>query len=364
MESPVSNDWRRTAELLLLCERDIATETPLLELPLPALPGRRLLLKDESVHPTGSLKHRLARALLLQGIRSGAVGEGTPLFDASSGNTAIAEAWFARLLRLPYFAVVPENLSPGKQALIRQFGGTLVSVPAGQCCKLEAARLAAHEGGYFLDQFTNAARAVHWQEHNVIAELFNQLHRQALPDPDWFVMGAGTGGTATCAGRYFCNTGLQTQLLVVDPEDSAFFDYHSHGCLPTGCLCASRVEGIGRPTVEPSFTAALVDRMSIIPDAASFGAARWLSEKVGKPVGVSTGCNLVGAVELLATPCNRLVATLICDDGARYAGTLNDASWLRRQGLETAPWERALDTWYNSGLWRPPSAGRILSATG
>ena len=111
MGLPAATGWQRNADLLLLCERNVARVTPLIELSLPALPGRRLLLKDESAHPTGSLKHRLARALLLQGIRSGAVGEGTPLFDASSGNTAIAEAWFAQLLRLPYFAVVPEGLS-------------------------------------------------------------------------------------------------------------------------------------------------------------------------------------------------------------------------------------------------------------
>ena len=364
MGLPAATGWQRNADLLLLCERNVARVTPLIELSLPALPGRRLLLKDESAHPTGSLKHRLARALLLQGIRSGAVGEGTPLFDASSGNTAIAEAWFAQLLRLPYFAVVPEGLSPGKQALIRQYGGELVVVPKGQCCKREAARLAARNSGYFLDQFTNAARAVDWRAHNVIVELFDQLHQHAIPDPDWFVMGAGTGGTATCAGRYFRNSNLETQLLVVDPEDSAFYNYHRHGCHPGGCLCASRVEGIGRPTVEPSFTASLVNRMSVIPDAASYGAARWLSAKLEQPVGVSTGCNLIGAVQLLATLQRGLVTTLICDDGRRYAGTLDDRSWLARQGLETSPWERALDTWHASGFWRPPVMDRELSATG
>jgi cysteine synthase len=125
--------WRCNAELLLVSERAIAPETPLFELSLHSLPGRRLLFKDESMHPTGSLKHRLARALVLQGLRSRAIGEGTALFDASSGNTAIAEAWFAQLLRLPYFAVVPETLSPGKRELIERFGGHCIRVPAGQC---------------------------------------------------------------------------------------------------------------------------------------------------------------------------------------------------------------------------------------
>ena len=104
--------------------------------------------------------------------------------------------------------------------------------------------------------------------------------------------------------------------------------------------------------------------MSVIPDAASFGAARWLSAKLDRPVGVSTGCNLIGAVELLSTLQRGLVATLICDDGRRYTGTLDDPSWLGRQGLATSPWERALDTWHASGFWRPPVTNRPLSATG
>jgi len=346
--------WRRNAELLLLSEREVAHDTPLVELALPALPGRRLYLKDESAHPTGSLKHRLARALLLQGLRSGGIRQGTPLFDASSGNTAISEAWYAQLLRLPYFAVIPDTLSPGKQELIRRYGGECITVAADRCCKREAARLAAEQGGYFLDQFVNAARAVDWRQHNVVTELFAQLQHQKLPYPDWFVMGAGTGGTATCAGRYFRESRAKTRLLVVDPEDSAFFDYYRCGSHPAGCICASRVEGIGRPAVEPSFTASVVDRMSLVPDSASYGAARWLASKLGRTVGMSTGCNLIGAVEVLQELPSSTVATLICDDGARYSGKLDNECWLRQQGLDTAPWERALEFWHESGVWAPP----------
>jgi cysteine synthase A len=357
------NLWRRNAELLLLSEREVAGETPLLELALPALPGRRLYLKDESAHPTGSLKHRLARALLLQGLRNGGISRGTPLFDASSGNTAVSEAWFAQLLRLPYFAVIPESVTAGKQALIRRYGGQCVTIPAGRCCKREAARLAAEQGGYFLDQFVNAARAVDWHEHNLISELFDQVRQRSMPCPDWFVMGAGTGGTATCAGRFFRDAGLKTRLLVVDPEDSAFFDFHSCGSHPSGCLCASRVEGIGRPEVEPSFIASLVDRMTVVPDAASYGAARWLRKRLGQQVGMSTGCNLIGAIGLLDTePGVTTVATVICDDGARYAGSLDEVSWLSQQGLDTAPWEAALDSWHNTGRWAPPVAGSVVRA--
>jgi cysteine synthase A len=344
--------WRRDAEERLLQERERSAATPLRELALPALPGRRLIFKDESAHPTGSLKHRLARALLLQGVRNGAIGANTPLFDASSGNTAVSEAWFARLLGLRYFAVIPATTSPGKQALIRAFGGECVMVKAGACCKQEAARLAHERDGYFLDQFTNAALAVDWRAHNVVAELFAQLRDAGLPQPDWFVTGAGTGGTASCAGRHFRHANLRSRLLVVDPEDSAFHGHYAHG-LQGGCICASRVEGIGRPTVEPSFMPDVVDRMLVVPDAASHTAARWLSLKLEQNVGVSTGTNLIGAIHLFDSG-HLNVATLICDDGARYAGRLDDDAWLAAQGFDTPAWMRALDAWHRNGEWLPP----------
>lgn len=349
----MSKTWRAQAELQLLAERDAAAPTPLIELPLPALSGARLLFKDESAHPTGSLKHRLARALLLQGIRQAVIGPDTPLFDASSGNTAVSEAWFARLLGLRYFALIPATTSPGKQALIRAFGGECVMVKAGACCKQEAARLAREHGGYFLDQFRNAVLAVDWREHNVIAELLAQLRDSDLPQPDWFVTGAGTGGTASCAGRHFRYANLHSRLLVVDPEDSAFHDHYARRVLGPGCICASRVEGIGRPTVEPSFMPEVVDRMLTVPDAASHAAARWLSARLGRKVGVSTGTNLIGAIHLLDAG-HAEVATLICDDGARYAGRLDDDAWLAAQGFDMPGWTGALDAWYRDGQWLAP----------
>ncbi|HEX7046798.1 MAG TPA: pyridoxal-phosphate dependent enzyme [Gammaproteobacteria bacterium] len=353
----ISNIWRQRSEGLLLADRERAPQTPLVELALPALPSKRLIFKDESAHPTGSLKHRLARALLLHGIRKGAINQYTPLFDASSGNTAISEAWFARMLGLPFFAVIPEATSQGKQDLIRHFGGECILIGAGKCCKREAAALAEQHDGYFLDQFLNAAPAVDWHANNLVAEMAVQLTALALPEPDWFVAGAGTGGTATCAGRFFRGRNLRTRLMVVDPEDSAFFDFHARGQHPAGCLCASRVEGIGRPTVEPSFTVSVVDAMAVIPDAASFAAARWLSARLRKSVGISTGTNLIGAIHLfngqLAAGAGS-IATLICDDGARYTGRLDDDAWLAAQGFDIAAWGSALDIWYARGSWQPP----------
>jgi hypothetical protein len=116
-------------------------------------------MKDESVHPTGSLKQRLARSLFLYGRCNGWITERTTIVEASSGSTAISEAYFARFLELPYVAVMPTSTSPEKVALIEGYGGACHLVEDPATVYDEARRLADESGGYFLDQFTHAERA-------------------------------------------------------------------------------------------------------------------------------------------------------------------------------------------------------------
>lgn len=348
--------WQQEAIAWLEAERRRASPTPLRELALPARSGQRLVFKDESVHPSGSLKHRLARALFLHHLHAARIAPGMAVYDASSGSTAVSEAWFAGQLGLKYFAVIPAGTSPAKLALIRAFGGETVTVAPGACCKREAARLAAENNGCFLDQFGNAARVVDWRAENVIVELFMQLANAGRAQPDAFVCGAGTGGTAACAGRFFRHARRRTRLLVVDPEDSAFFAHFANGATPA-CLCASRIEGIGRPAVEPAFDPRLVHGMMRVPDAASFAAARWLQRRFGWAIGPSTGTNFIGAVQALQQlPAGASVATLICDGAQRYADTLDNPAWLADQGFDCASWEAALDHWHARGEWLPPAS--------
>src|SRR5947209_5759893 len=100
-----------------------SSDTHLLRVDLPALPGIRLYLKDESTHITGSLKHRLARSLFLYALCNGRIGEETTVVEASSGSTAVSEAYFAALLGLPFVAVMPASTSAAKVALIESQGG-------------------------------------------------------------------------------------------------------------------------------------------------------------------------------------------------------------------------------------------------
>ena len=109
-----------------------SADTHLLRVDIPGVPDCPLYLKDESVHPTGSLKHRLARSLFLYGLCNGLIGPGTTVVEASSGSTAVSEAYFARLIGVPFVAVMPRSTSPEKIALIEFHGGRchLVDEPA------------------------------------------------------------------------------------------------------------------------------------------------------------------------------------------------------------------------------------------
>ncbi|MGH3731677.1 MAG: PLP-dependent cysteine synthase family protein [Micromonosporaceae bacterium] len=331
-----------------------SADTHLLPFPLPAEWGIDLYLKDESVHPTGSLKHRLARSLFLYALCNGWIHSGTPVVEASSGSTAVSEAYFARMLGVPFIAVMPASTSPEKVELIEFQGGKchLVADPAR--VYVEARWLADDIGGHFMDQFTYAERATDWRGNNNIAEsIFEQMSLERYPVPTWVVAGAGTGGTSATIGRYVRYKCCSTKICVVDPENSAFYHGWTHDDPSFTTDRGSRIEGIGRPRVEPSFVPSIVDRMIRVPDAASLAAMRVASSLLGRRVGGSTGTNLWGAFGLIAEMRTAgetgSVVTLLCDSGERYAHTYFDDGWVAEQGLDLAPQVEAVQHFLASG---------------
>jgi cysteine synthase A len=314
------------------------------------MPGVLLYLKDESTHPTGSLKHRLARSLFLYGLCNGWIHEGTTVIEASSGSTAISEAYFAHLLGLPFIAVLPQTTSAQKVALIEQAGGRCHFVDDPATVYAQAHRLASETGGCYLDQFTNAERATDWRGGDNIAEsIFKQMRLEPFSTPRWIVVGAGTGGTSTTIGRYIRYQRHDTALCVVDPETSAYLPAWQDNDLSVTTNITSRIEGIGRPRVEPSFVPGVIDRMMAVPDAASIATIRALEATIGRKVGPSTGTNLWGALvlaeELADQGASGSIVTLLCDGGERYADTCFQDSWLDDHGLDIAPYLLQLEAW-------------------
>lgn len=329
----INADYRRSAD------------THLIKLDLPFSDNVDIYLKDESTHPTGSLKHRLARSLFLYGICNGKITENTPIIEASSGSTAISEAYFARLLGLRFIAVVPQTTAQKKLAQIEFYGGECVKVKNSEIYA-ESERLARELNGYYMDQFTYAERATDWRSSNNIAEsMFQQMRNEKHAIPDWVVVGAGTGGTSATIGRYirynpelFC----KTKLCVADVENSVFYPYYQSRDNTLTADTGSRIEGIGRPRVEPSFNPDVVDRMELIPDAASIATMRWFEQIIGRKVGASTGTNLSAVFRLLKAMQKSgkqgSIVTLLCDSGERYLDTYYNDDWLAEQGIDIAPY--------------------------
>ncbi|WP_084072339.1 PLP-dependent cysteine synthase family protein [Knoellia sinensis] len=346
--------WVRAAIRKLRADATRTSDTHLIRVHLPGCERVELYLKDESTHPTGSLKHRLARSLFLYGLCNGIIGPRTTVVEASSGSTAVSEAHFARMLGLPFVAVMASSTSPAKIALIEREGGRCHLVDDPTAVYDEARRVADAAGGVYLDQFSNAERATDWRGNNNIAEsIFEQMAMEEHPVPSWIVVGAGTGGTSATIGRFVRYQALDTKVCVVDPEHSAFLPaWQQDG---EARLEPSRIEGIGRARLEPSFLPLVVDRMLGVPDCASIAAMRFLRERTGIHAGPSTGTNIYGALKLATEMQERgesgSIVSLVCDRGDRYDETYNDDDWVAAAGHDLSTYAGALAAAWDEGRW-------------
>ncbi|MFI6476588.1 pyridoxal-phosphate dependent enzyme [Nonomuraea sp. NPDC050663] len=261
-------------------ERALAILEPGDPTPLIALPGGRVLLKDESRQPTGTLRHRHARILFRNAVVDGLVTEGTTVIEAAGGNAAVAQAWFAQRLGLAYVAVMPGAPSPERARPVEELGGRVRFVTPPLAIYDEARRLAEGGSAHYLDQFGRAA------PHDLGDELAGQI------DPAWVVVGANTGATSASLAA----AGLR--VAVADPENSAYFPGWTLDAPDYATGMPSRIEGIGRPRVEPGFDFDAVRLVIPVADDESLATARWIWETTGIPAGPSSGTALRAALKL------------------------------------------------------------------
>ncbi|WP_030015600.1 MULTISPECIES: PLP-dependent cysteine synthase family protein [Micrococcales] len=346
--------WLSEAIKAVQADAQRSADTHMIRVPLPTEWGVDLYLKDESSHPTGSLKHRLARSLFLHALCNGWIRPGKPVVEASSGSTAVSEAYFSRLIGVPFIAVMSKTTSSRKVELIESYGGRCHFVDSPDQVYAVAAQLAREADGHYMDQFTYAERATDWRGNNNIAEsIFQQLRLEKHPEPAWIVATAGTGGTSATLARYVRYTGRSTGICVADPDNSAFFagwrDENPDSTTDTG----SRIEGIGRQRMEASFMPASIDRMMHVPDAASVAAIRLLERLIGRKAGGSTGTGLWAALkivsDMVAAGERGSVVSLICDGGDRYLDKYYDSQWLAQAGFDVEVHAARLDEFMRTG---------------
>lgn len=293
---PVESSRAWAAAAIARVEQDTVV-TPLREVPLPPEWGIGLYLKDESAQPSGSVKHRLLGAAFVHALAAGQIAEGDTVVMASAGPAAKAGAYFARLLGLDFIAVVPRSTRPEKIAEIEAAGGRCHPHHPPVAIYREARRLAADIGGHYLDHFAVAAHVIDWRGEagNIAAEILRGCARP----PEWIVTEAGTGATSATIGRHLRYHGHRTRLAVADPENSAYFPGWVSGASDYATGMPSRIEGIGRPRMEPGFLPSVVDLVVPVPDAAAAGALAHLRSLTGITAGGSTGTCLWAAWRLI-----------------------------------------------------------------
>ena len=281
------------------------------DLPVP------VLVKCEHTNPGGSIKDRIALAIVDDAEGRGLLRPGTTLIEATAGNTGVGLALVAAARGYGLVCVMPEKMSADKRSALRAMGARVVITPNAPPSSPDnfqnVARRMAEEHGWFLtDQFENPAN-IRAHEDGTAQELLDQVDGPIGA----FVSGAGTGGTITGVGRRLKAADPRTQIVLTDPAGSGLAGWVETGELgPDGPY---EVEGIGASKVPANLDRAIIDSAERVTDEESFAMVRRLVREEGLYVGGSAGANLAAALRVaergdLPGP----VITVMCDSWDRY----------------------------------------------
>lgn len=317
---------------------DMIGNTPMLELTGFDAGLCRLFLKLENQNPGGSIKDRMALAMVTAAERSGQLQPGNTIVEATAGNTGIGLALVAAVKGYRLILVIPDKMSTEKIAHLRAFGAdiriTRSDVSPGHADYYQdmAARITTRTpGAYYVNQFANAANP-RAHEQTTGPEIWEQINHEV----DAIVCGVGSGGTITGLSRFFARVSPQTEMILADPQGSALAGYVQAG--KPGLSGSYAVEGIGGSCIPQIADLSRVHKAFTIGDKESFMMARELLRKSGILAGSSTGTLVAAALRYCreqSTP--KRVVTFVCDSGNKYLSKLFSDYWMIDQGYIERP---------------------------
>ena len=292
-------------------------KTPLLELThieQDAGLNARLLVKLEYFNPAGSVKDRIAKAMLDEAEASGRLKPGSTIIEPTSGNTGIGLASVAAARGYRLIITMPETMSVERRQLMRAYGAELVLTEGAKGMKgaiAKAEELAQEISDSFIPgQFVNPANpAAHRSTTGP------EIWADTGGEVDIFVPGEGTGGTLTGVGQYLKEQNPAVKIVAVEPKDSPV--------LSEGRSGAHKIQGIGAGFVPEVLDTAVYDEIIPVSNEDAFAAGRLISRKEGVLVGISSGAALHAAIELAKRPENagKTIVALLPDTGGRYLST-------------------------------------------
>ncbi|MBK7860838.1 MAG: cysteine synthase family protein [Archangiaceae bacterium] len=288
---------------------DLIGGTPMVHLPrLHPL----LYAKCEHLNPGGSVKDRLAKALVLAAESRGALKPGATLVEATAGNTGVGLALVAAARGYSLVCVMPEKMSVDKRTQLALLGARVIITPNAKPSSPDnfrrtAERLASEQGWYNTSQFDDPANVAVHSETTAVEIL------QQRPDVAAFVAGAGTGGTLSGVGRVLKPRGVR--IVLADPKGSSYASWVQTGT--PGPDAAYLVEGIGGSEPPANLHREVIDAAETVSDEESFAMARRLIREEGLLVGGSAGTNVVAALRV-ARSARGPVVTVLPDGWDRY----------------------------------------------
>ena len=274
----------------------------------------RLLGKLEYLNPAGSVKDRIARAMIDDAEAKGLMKPGSVIIEPTSGNTGIGLASVAAARGYRVIIVMPETMSVERRQLMRAYGAELVLTEGsrGMSGAIAKAEELAREipGGFVPGQFVNAANPkAHFETTGP------EIYEDTDGKVDYFVAGVGTGGTITGVGQYLKSRNPEVKVVAVEPKSSAV--------LSTGVAGAHKIQGIGAGFVPQVLDTRVYDEIIPVENDDAFALGKEMGRSEGVLVGISSGAALWAAIEIAKRPGSegKTIVVLLPDTGDRYLST-------------------------------------------
>lgn len=275
----------------------------------------RVVVKLESFNPGGSVKDRIALAMIEDAEKSGRLKPGATIIEPTSGNTGIGLAWVGSVKGYHVILTMPETMSMERRNLLKALGAELVLTPGSEGMKgaiKKAEELsAANPDAVILQQFENPANpSVHYRTTGP------EIWRDTDGEVDILVAGVGTGGTISGSGKYLKEQKPSVEVVAVEPEASAVLSGNAAG--------PHKIQGIGAGFVPRNYNGAVIDKIVQVSDKDAVKASRLLASKEGVLAGISSGAALHAALQLARKEENKgkTIVVILPDTGERYLSTV------------------------------------------